>query len=289
MVDLLSTKLDGAGGWRRVDPRAVLAHSGSGGEPLDPAAGQATAQRFHARFYVLGNVVEIGGRVRLDASLYDAERGTNAVADATVEGTAEEIFDLLDDLASQLLLGRAELPGLGVASIAAVTTDSLDALKAYLEVELEFRAGRHREAVDAFHRATRLDTTFALAWYRLGVAADWLVLSDLITSSAERAYRYADKLSDHDRRLFEALQAVRRAEVEKAERLYRGILRSYPDDVEAWFQLGELLFHFGPFVGRSIAESREAFQTVLYYEPDDVHAYPHLARIAAAEGDAAEL
>ncbi len=290
MVDLLSTKLDGAGGWRRVDPRAVLARLGRNGiRAPDPQSGREIAERFDAKLYVLGNVVEVGGLLRVDASLYNADHGLEAVTVATAEGEASEIFDLVDHLAAQLLLGQTAGPAVRMTRIAAVTTNSLSALKHYLQGERAFRAGHFVPAVEAFQRATQADSAFALAWYRLSVAADWLVRADLVRMSAEQAVRYSGRLSEHDRRLFEALQTVRRADVVEAERLYHAILGTYPDDVEAWFQLGELQFHFGPFRGQSVAESREDFERVLSFEPNDLHSLTHLVRIAAVEAKYAEL
>jgi hypothetical protein len=65
--------------------------------------------------------------------------------------------------------------------------------------------------------------------------------------------------------------------------LYRSILGIYPDDIEAWIQVGEVLFHYGPALGRPLAESRAPFERVLYFEPGYVSAMLHLARIAALE------
>jgi tetratricopeptide (TPR) repeat protein len=66
--------------------------------------------------------------------------------------------------------------------------------------------------------------------------------------------------------------------------LYRNILGTYPDDIDAWIQLGEVLFHYGPVQGRSVAESRVPFERVLYFDPGYVSAMVHLARIAVVEG-----
>jgi TolB-like protein len=70
MVDLLSTKLDVAGQLRGVDPRAVLALvSRERGGGSDPDWGRAIARSLEADNFVLGDVLEVGGRLQLDASL----------------------------------------------------------------------------------------------------------------------------------------------------------------------------------------------------------------------------
>ena len=64
---------------------------------------------------------------------------------------------------------------------------------------------------------------------------------------------------------------------------YRAILARYPDDIDAWFQLGEILFHHGPLVGRPMGESEEAWRKVLSYEPRNLFAVTHVARIAVVD------
>ena len=287
MVNLLGTSLDGAGDLHTVDPRTLLGTLARGRSgPLDPEAGAALATNLGAGLYVLGDIVKVGDSLHIEASLY--EHG-GPVARGAVEGETEQLFGLVDRLAAQLLANRTSGPGTRVTQIAAVTTASLPALKAYLEGEHEFRAGHFTQAADAFRRAVAADTMFALAYYRLSIVAEWLVQTELARQAAEQAVRHADRLSDHDRQLLQAFLAGRRGDAIDAERRYRAILGTYPDDLEAWIQLGEVLFHFGPLLGRGIERSREAFERVLVLDPENVAAVVHLARVAAADGGRAEL
>ena len=89
--------------------------------------------------------------------------------------------------------------------------------------------------------------------------------------------------------LVQALHARRRGAADQAERLYRTIVGAHPDDVEAWYQLGEVLFHHNAYRGRSLVESRGAWERVLALEPDHRDALVHLARVAAREGKRAQL
>ena len=285
IVSLLSTSLDGAGDLRSVDPRAVLSVvQRRGGGLLDPAGAAAVAARLGAGLYVLGDVVEAGGRVQITASLFDREHAASPLARGTVEGSSGQVFSLVDGLATHLLAGTSSGPKGRVTRVASVTTPSLAAYKAFLDGDAAFRAGRADSAVVAFERAVGLDTAFALAYYRLSVAAEWATLSgSFIARTAEQAVRHSARLTDHDRSLLRALLATRRGAAVEAEALYRSILGAYPDDIEAWSQLGEVLFHYGPEQGRSIVESRAPFERVLYFDPGYVSALVHLARIAAME------
>ena len=46
----------------------------------------------------------------------------------------------------------------------------------------------------------------------------------------------------------------------------------YPSDADAWFGLGEALFHLNPLRGRSAIEARDAFLRVFELDPRHVEA-----------------
>lgn len=282
VVDLLSTKLHGAGELRSVDPRALLGRlSRTGIGPLDPDQARTIASEFAAGLYVLGSILEVSGGLRIDASLYDATHGATPMEQAKVEGQGDEILDLLDDLAAQLLANEIREATAGIGTL---TTESLAALKAYLEGERRFREGKFDSAVEAFQRACDEDSAFALAYYRLGIAAAWAGKPALARRAGEKAVRFRDRLSERDGLVLNANLNYRRGTADEAEAQYRTILGASPDDVESWYQLGEVLFHHLPLRGRSISESRDAWERVLHFEPDHIIALWHLARVTAMEG-----
>jgi serine/threonine-protein kinase len=288
MVDLLSTKLDGAGNWRSVDPRVVLGTVGreEGSGAVDPAAGRRIASQLDADLFVLGNIVQVGGEVlRLDASLYRQDGGADAVIHASAEGEATEVLGLLDGMAAQLLAGQQEASSARLTQLALVTTSSLPALKSYLRGIRALRGAAYTEAAAAFQEAVGVDSTFALAWYQLSVAADWLLQADVGQDAAEQAVRFADRLSERDRRLLEAQRTARQGDAAGAERLYRAIIGTYPQDAEAWSQLGEILMHYGALTGSGLQRSREAWERLAALEPERVGAYVHLARLEASQGN----
>jgi len=72
---------------------------------------------------------------------------------------------------------------------------------------------------------------------------------------------------------------------DRAAQLLRGIVARWPQDVEAWFQLGEIDFHYGPLRGRPMANSRAAFERALRLDPDHSQSIEHVQRIAARLGE----
>jgi len=285
LVDLLSTNLEGAGETRSVDPRALLGWLAQSDSPVQtPAEAREAAARFGAGLYLLGNVVESGGRLHLRAAMYDPERGDEPVALAAVQGEASDLFSLVDQLTAQLLAQGQQAPRERLARVAATTTSSLEALKSYLAGERELAAGRYVSAQEAFRGAIALDPAFALAYYRLSIAAEWIGQDSLARLAADSAARFDSRLSEHDRLLVKALGARRAGTLVEAERLYRQVVDDHPDDVEAWLQLGQLLFQSNPLRGRSATEARSAFERVLALDPENEEALVHLARIASIEG-----
>jgi Flp pilus assembly protein TadD len=286
LVDLIATSLDGAGSIRGVDPRALLQWLANNQLTAPtPREAAAVANRFGAGRFVLGTVAGSGSRLRILASLYRDNLPDSAIGSAAIEGEATDLFRLVDQLTSQLLAASLGEARHRLMQVAALTTPSLPALKHYLAGEQDLRAGRYLEAADAFQRAVQVDTGFALAYYRLALAADWLGRDSLARTAGEKALQRAERLSEHDSLLVDAAVTARRGDLLTAERSYRRIVSDYPDDVEAWSQLGDLLFHANPHRGRSVVEARESFTRSLALDPDDAEALMHLARIAYLEGD----
>ena len=59
--------------------------------------------------------------------------------------------------------------------------------------------GQIANATGAYTQATRMDPTFAEAWYNLGM--DYYAVSDKFPNAAELAYRCFNKYREHDLRL----------------------------------------------------------------------------------------
>jgi TolB-like protein len=270
LVDLLSRNLDGAGDLRSVNGATVLAAAhAEGGGVADVEEGRRLARRVGAGLYVLGSVNAIGNQVRLDASLYDGGPAQPAlVSQASVSGDTTQLFELVDRLAGDLMVAQRRGPGSRLLQTAAVTTQSLPALKAYLDAEGSLRRGAFDTALAGFQSAVQLDSTFALAYYRLAVAAAWSNREALIRPNTARAVRLGSRLSARDQRLLGSFAALAAGKPDEAERGYRGVLQDYPDDLEAQWQLATLLYVYNPLRGRPIAESQPVFDGIVKLDPE---------------------
>ncbi len=289
IVDLLSTSLDGAAGLRSVNAHALLGFAGQDAAAMTVERAGKVADHFKAGLFVMGDVLEVGGKLRLSASLFDRTDATHPLGEAMVEGDPGEVTSLVDLLAERLAADRSAEGGARLTRTAAVTTSSLPALKAYMAGEQAYRSGQYIASTTSFQEAVEADTGFALAFHRLGMAQERMAWADKARRSAELAYRHSSRLSTHDRRFLEAVLATRRGSSGQAAQQFRAITQSWPDDAEAWYQLGELLFHGGPLQGSTATSAKEPFYRALFLDPGDLGAIYHLMRIAALEGNNAEL
>jgi eukaryotic-like serine/threonine-protein kinase len=269
MVDLLSRNLNGVEAVVTVDPGRVMSAAGRGeaGGP-DADRGRDIARRLGAGQYVVGSVVPAGSRLRIQAQLYAQDSaGSPAIAQAAVEGDSAALFELVDRLTAQLLVGRGQGQGARLARTAALTSRSLPALKLYLDAERHLRAAQYDSAIAGFQRAIEVDSGFALAHYRLGVAALFVGRTGLIGPAISRALAQVERLSERDRRLLAAFTDLVRGMPDRAERQYREFLEAYPEDLEAQFELANLLYVYNAPRGRSPAEAREFYTRVLQVDP----------------------
>ena len=289
-AELLTASLDGGTGLTAVtiptDAQSSSRQSSIDSAGVDVSSAARAAQRLGARLFVLGRIVEVGGRLRVTAALHDLGK-TDPVARASADGSANEMFEVVDRVASQLLAGR--FPGTRgtLARVAATSARSLPAAKAYFAAEQHLGNGRFSAAMDALRDAVRIDSGFAIAYYRMSHAAELIGDERGTRDAAENALRSSQGLDDHYRRVLAASAAREAGDVAAAERAYARLTIDYPTDADAWFGFGEALFHLNPMRGRAATDARDAFLKVVEIDPRHIEALVHLARIDALRGDSA--
>ena len=170
-----------------------------------------------------------GERLEIHATLYDADGRTRARI-PPVAGEESEIFAMVDRLARGLVASRYQAEGERLSRLAATTTGSMPALRAYLSGEAAFRAGAFDRAVEEFRQATERDTTFALAWYRLAVAEEWSLDLAAAQEAGSRAVRHGGRLAGRERLPLGAWQAHFSRPAGEAQGLYPRVPETQPGD-----------------------------------------------------------
>lgn len=283
MVSLLSANLDGAGELWSVDPKAVI-DAARRQTIRSTEDARSLSARLGAAFYVTGEIVQAGNQLRMTARLESVDGRTRTLL-ANADGALTEPLPVIDALTASLLTGRAAGRQGGVAD---ATTPSLTALKFYLAgqnalVSLDFPG-----ALQAFERAVAHDSTFAKAHLGVAWAGWWLGRHGEADVAA--ALRHSGRLSARERHLLVAHQHFFRGEVDEAERLYREILSSHPNDLDALYPLGELLVHYSFRHGRAYTTaSRDVLDRVLRIQPTHGEALFHRMHLAAHARELATL
>lgn len=284
IADLLGAEAAGIDELRCVDPRDLQDWLAREGDDLsDMERVRAVGERFGAAYCVLGRIVQSGDRIRVNAALYAVAAPEEPRVRVTSEADVTEAIALANRLAGELLVHANDEPEGSLVRAAARTTESLPALKAYLNGESAYRAGRYTPAAEAFERAIAEDPHFALAHYRLATLMEWAGLPSRARDAAALAVRHSERLALNDRRLMEALLAYFEGDVARSELLYREILAVYPDSTEAWFHLAKLNYFLNPLRGRRLAEAREPLDRAAELDPDDIIVLVHQAIVAAKE------
>ena len=286
MVDLLSTNLDGMGGYRTIDSRTVMARWREVvGDEVAPDldASLRAAGETGARYAVVGSAVGVGESLRLVAEVYDLADG-RGIGSGQVEGAPDEILALVDQLSLETM--RALLAGGGeeLASnrnLANLTTPSLPALRAYLEGERHYRRAEFAQAVEAYERAIEEDSIFALALYRISDAYGWLesVNSERAAELSQRAVAAVDRLTPRNAVIVGASDALYTGDLSQVEPLKAAVTK-YPDDPEAWFMLAETYLHLGEATGGTGEDVQHALERATELDPGFAPYYQHVADVA---------
>lgn len=291
LVDLLATALDATGQFQSSDPRAVLNRfqrlAENPGELPEPEIAAEVAGQLGASRVILGSLIKTGpDAVRLSADIYSV-RWLRKEASAVVAGSEGQITSLVEQLTIELLRNAWHGDAVPEVRLSALTTESIPALRAYLEGEQAFRHSQFAEAQDALNRALQHDSTFAAAHYRLAHAYGWsfgLESNDLPAHLAA-AERHSRGLPARDSLL---IRAWKLADVDgslEAIPLFRNLTARYPDDLETWHGLGDALFHLGAQAGQPIDEAMQALERTLELDPSFAPALIHLIELTYQQDD----
>jgi tetratricopeptide (TPR) repeat protein/TolB-like protein len=293
MVSLLSIGLDEVAGLRAISPGTVMARWRErvpGAETPDLATALEVARESGARYALVGSAISIGPSVRFVATVYEVETGER-LGRAQVEGPPDDVLPLVDRLGAEVLRvileGQGELPKVDTA---ALTTSSPEALMAYLEGEALYRRFDIEPAREAYTRAVRADSTFALAHMRLASAYRWIPRNlDLSNQHLDRARRLVDRLPAREALLVRATAAGMYGDVDQIDGL-REAVRTYPDDAEMWFRLGETLLHVSGALATA-EEIESTFERAVELDPGNAlyrYHYTEFAWIMHADAALAE-
>ena len=247
------------------------------GDPIGLEMARRMAREAGVWTVVRGEFSWAGDTLRLVARVYDVATGARVHVARVDARPGEDVRPMFDELAARLLdLSGAPADALG-PGLAATTTHSVEAFRRYLAgLDLLNRWNLPAAAAE-FQRATAVDTTFALAYYRLAHVLSWIGMGEDSAARAalDQASRHAEGLPEHHRIAIDAYQAFFSMDLVTARALYQRLLARDHDDREAWNGLAESWFH-DTVSHRSLAytQAYRAFRRALAIDP--AYAVPYL-------------
>ena len=293
LVDVLSANLDGAGPLRTVSPTMVV-HSWSGRG--DQAGGVNLGRRTGAGLVVLGTVIGAGGdSARVTARWLDVATGKVLGEVVEIRDMTSRMDRLTDSTTVRLLRELNRTRPIGAFQHASLGARSLPALSTFLRGEQFFRRAAWDSALTHYKRAVALDSGFTIAWSRMsavqgcwrrgGLGDPFGYKYGLLAGSLNRGLPPRESLLVAADSLYQALLdgPTDPAGREHHTRLFTTLdeaVRRYPNDPEAWYELGDARMHW-PLVGRTTPEQiLQAFDRAIALDSAFGPAYIHPVEVA---------
>lgn len=235
---------------------------------------------------VSGTVLATGARIQVTLQATDVPSGRVLLRTARDVQQNADLRGTFDALGLSLL----ELTGIpaGGLGLAALTTESVDAYRAYARGVEAFHRAEYRRALAAFEDAVRLDSAFALAWAGMGFTSVGAHGFQEMFNPASVVYRAIDRAVRHSRRLppdqavlMRALQAFLQARLGDARSLVDSLVAADPENVSA-IELLATLHAISIYVSQSLAPDTiaaevtravELTRRLLQLDPDRRMAY----------------
>jgi eukaryotic-like serine/threonine-protein kinase len=170
---------------------------------IDFALAREIATREGIKAVMDGNLLGVGGRYVIALRLVSAQTGEEL---ATFRENAEnqsEILPAVDRLAKEVRakIGESLKKVQSAPPLEQVTTQSLEALKKYVQGVRVIGEGEFSKGAALLEEAVTLDTGFAMAYRKLAIEYGNREMREKAGEFYEKAYRHIDRLSDAERYL----------------------------------------------------------------------------------------
>ena len=202
------------------------------------------ARRTGASSIVAGEVLKTGENLTVKARVYDAKTGLVVIDTKEQVAGGEDVRDAYARLSIRLL--RAAGVADANVDLRSITTQSLEAYKAYATGVSHLQRAQHRSAEAAFRQAVEKDSTFAQAWAQLATVSMMASLKNLVDERspsygyAAKAEQLAARLPERQRRFVVAMQNLRRGQFQAARNELLALLKADSTNVDALMQLAEI-------------------------------------------------
>jgi TolB-like protein len=258
-------------------------------------AGIAVAKRAGAGKLVMGDVLKLGSRTAITAKVFDVRTGQRLRSLREEAPVQDSVMPLFGKLARRIL----NLAPPSGAQVGALGTSRVDAYQEYVSGLEAMNRFDLRQARAKLTRAIAMDSTFALAHFKLATVIGWMDPGEPARRThAATAARLQAGLPPRERALITGMLLQTTGDWTASCDQYEALVAKDSSDVEAWYGLGECLYHdqtVSPVPGDTTRmrfnadydHAIRAFQKVLQLDPSYHLAYAHIVDILTAERHAA--
>jgi tetratricopeptide (TPR) repeat protein len=243
---------------------------------LTPKVTREICQRAGSKAYLAGSIGALGSEYVVGLKAVNCQNGDTLAEEQVTAASKETVLGALGEAASKL---RGEL-GESLATVrkfdvplAAATTSSLEALRAF---SLGIKADRENGSATSlpyYHRAIELDPNFALGYMAVGV--DYFSLSEPQRASeyVTKAFQLREHASEVEKlAIAGSYYSYVGGELDKAAQTYREQIETYPRNFAGYGSLGIVYAEQGQY-----EKAGEITRQGLHLKPDWTGGYGNLA------------
>jgi len=220
---------------------------------------------------VIASIMQFGDLYSIDLKILDTKSNEYIFTKNVQADGKRNIPDLIDNISRFTrisLAENAEEVERNQKEVASLTTKNLEAYKFYDIGEKALFSREWSFAEENFSKAIEIDSNFALALYQLAYINQWFFDNKKADYYIKRAVKNINSVPEKER-LYIRAQSI--SDFSSRIPLYEEILEKFPNEKQAYFEIGDMLFHSGPAL-----ESIPYFEKSLELDPSFEVAINHL-------------
>jgi len=220
---------------------------------------------------VLASIMQFGDLYSIDLKILDTKSNEYIFTKNVQADGKRNIPNLIDDISRFTrisLAEKAEEVEKNQKQVASITTKNLEAYKFYDIGEKALFSKKWSEAEENFQKAVEIDSNFALALYQLAYINQWFFSQKKADYYITRAVKNIETVPEKER-LYIRAQSIK--DYSSRIPVYEEIINKYPNEKQAYFEIGDMYFHNGPSL-----KSVPYFEKSLELDPSYENAIQHL-------------
>lgn len=222
---------------------------------------------------VVGRIDRLAGEIRVTTQLEDTKG--NLLRSQEAKGRTEADFVTIAQTLQGQIVQHLGLTQAAVVDHTGKYTESLPAAQSFQIGEILLHQVRFGEAVRQYQRAIEADPDFALAHYRLSLAAGWNGDEELALAAAAQTAALLERFEPGMRKIVIGYLLYVKGFLRQALPLLESALKENLDSTETLYLLGEIYSHCEQF--GDPRKAVEVLERLLALDPAFHLVYDHLA------------